>query len=208
MSHRAANAAQGNPDKVVKKRNRPTFTCIILSKRQSEGLHMKQTFYVIAAGMLISTAWFAASAEEGQVMPPAGAALLLELSADGVQIYLCEGKQGGFEWAFQAPEANLFEKQGRQIGAHFVGPTWKMEDGSTIVGEVIAKADEPQPGAIPWLLLRAKEDQGSGALSKLAFIRRTDTKGGVAPKTGCDASHLSQQARMRYSAVYQFFGPP
>ena len=30
-------------------------------------------------------------------------------------------------------------------------------------------------------------------------------EGGMALKTGCDASHLSEQARMRYSATYQFF---
>ena len=167
---------------------------------------MKQTFCVITAGVLICTAWLTASAEEGQVTPPPGAALLLEVSADGVQIYVCESKQGGFEWTFKAPEANLFDKQGRQIGTHFAGPTWKMDDGSAIVGEVIAKADAPEPGAVPWLLLRAKGHEGSGTLSKAAFVRRTDTKGGLAPKTGCDASHLSQQARMRYSAVYQFFG--
>jgi hypothetical protein len=167
---------------------------------------MKQTLRVVTAGMLLCTAWCEASAEEGQVTPPPGAALLLEATAEGVQIYLCEGKQGGFEWTFKAPEANLFDKQGRQIGTHFAGPTWKMEDGSVVVGEVIAKADAPDAGAIPWLLLRAKEHQGSGTLSGAAFIRRSDTKGGLAPKTGCGASRLSQQARMRYSAVYQFFG--
>ena len=36
--------------------------------------------------------------------------------------------------------------------------------------------------------------------------QRADTEGGEAPQTGCDAGHLSAQARMRYSAVYQFFG--
>jgi Protein of unknown function (DUF3455) len=166
---------------------------------------LKQTFCVIAAGILISAAWFTASADEGQLTPPPGAALLLEVSADGVQIYSCDGKQGGFEWKFKGPEANLFDKQGRQIGTHFAGPTWKMDDGSAIVGEIIAKADAPEPGAIQWLLLRAKSHEGSGTLSEADFIRRTDTKGGVAPKSGCDANHLSQQARMRYSAAYQFF---
>jgi hypothetical protein len=103
-------------------------------------------------------------------------------------------------------EANLFDEQGWQIGTHFAGPSWKMNDGSEVVGEVVAKADAPDPGAIQWLLLRAKSHEGSGMLSQAAFIRRADTKGGVGPKTGCDANHLSQQARMRYSATYQFFG--
>jgi hypothetical protein len=51
-----------------------------------------------------------------------------------------------------------------------------------------------------------KSHQGRGILADAAFIRRTDTKGGVAPTTGCDAGHISEQVRMRYSASYQFFG--
>jgi hypothetical protein len=80
-----------------------------------------------------------------------------------------------------------------------------MADGSAIVGEVIAKADAPERGAIQWLLLRAKAHEGQGILGEAAFIRRTDTKGGVAPTAGCDAGHISEQARMRYFAIYQFF---
>jgi hypothetical protein len=80
-----------------------------------------------------------------------------------------------------------------------------MADGSAIVGEVIAKADAPEKGAVQWLLLRAKSHDGQGILAEAAFIRRIDTKGGVAPTAGCDAGHISEQVRMRYSAVYQFF---
>ena len=62
------------------------------------------------------------------------------------------------------------------------------------------------PGAIPWLLLEVKRHARAGSLAAVATIRRADTKGGAAPTTGCDASHLGEQARMRYSATYQFFG--
>lgn len=166
---------------------------------------MKHTWSVIAAGVAIGATGLAANADQTAVAPPEGSALLLEAVADGVQIYTCEAKGGGFEWAFSAPEANLFDRQDRQIGIHFAGPTWKMVDGSGVVGEVVAKADAPEPGAIQWLLLRAKSHEGAGALSRAAFIRRTDTKGGAAPRIVCDGSHVSQQARMRYSANYQFF---
>lgn len=158
----------------------------------------------IAAAILIGTGGFAARADQVAVAPPEGSTPVLEFVADGVQIYTCDAKEGGFEWAFKAPEANLFDKQGRQVGTHFVGPTWKLEDGSEVVGEVVAKSGAPEPGAVQWLLLRAKSHQGSGTLSTVAYIRRTETKGGLAPSTGCDASHKSQQARMRYSATYQF----
>jgi hypothetical protein len=157
---------------------------------------------------LIGAANSAVNANQAAVEPPQGSTLLLEVEANGVQIYTCESKASTFEWSFKAPEANLFDKQGRQLGIHFAGPTWKMEDGSAIVGDVVAKGDAPEQGAIQWLLLRVKSQEGTGALAQAAFIRRIDTKGGVAPKTGCDASHVSQQARMRYSAVYQFFSAP
>jgi len=147
----------------------------------------------------------AVNADQTAVAPPQGSTLLLEAAADGVQMYACEKKPSGFEWSFKAPEANLFDTQGRQIGTHFAGPTWKMDDGSALIGEAIAKADAPEPSAIRWLLLRAKSHEGSGTLSQAALIRRSDTKGGAAPKTGCDANHVSQLVRMRYSAIYQFF---
>jgi hypothetical protein len=165
---------------------------------------MKNVICSVAAGILIGAGAFAVSADQAAVTAPGGSAPMLELVADGVQIYTCGAKESRFEWSFKAPEANLFDGQGRQIGTHFGGPTWKIDDGSAVVGEVIARADAPEPGAIQWLLLRAKSHEGSGILSPVAYIRRTETRGGLAPKTGCDAGHLSEQARVRYSATYQF----
>jgi uncharacterized protein DUF3455 len=82
------------------------------------------------------------------------------------------------------PEADLFDKQGRQIGTHFGGPTWKLGDGSAVVGEIVAKADAPEPDAIQWLLLRAKSHEGTGTLSAAAYIRRTVTRAGVSAENG------------------------
>ena len=166
---------------------------------------MKYTACCVATAVLVGAGGLAAGADQAAVAPPKGSRLVLDLFADGVQIYTCEPKDDGYSWSFKAPEANLFDKQGRQVGSHFTGPTWSTNDGSEVVGEVVDKADAPESGAIQWLLLRVKSRQGSGPLSTTGYIRRTDTKGGVAPKTGCDAHHLSEQARMRYSATYQFY---
>ena len=166
---------------------------------------MRNMAWVITTWICIGMGALAVHADQAAVTPPQGSVLLLEVMADGVQIYTCEVNGTTFQWSFKGPEANLFDKQGRQIGTHFAGPTWKMDDGSALVGEVIDKGDAPEPDAIRWLLLRAKSHEGAGTLSHAAYVRRADTKGGTAPKTGCDASHLSQQARMRYSAIYQFF---
>ena len=70
----------------------------------------------------------------------------------------------------------------------------------------LCAASQPPAGAIPWLLLRAKSHVGTGPLASAAFIRRAETVGGIAPAGGCDAAHNGEQARMRYSALYEFLG--
>jgi hypothetical protein len=102
--------------------------------------------FAVAAGTLIGMGALAVNADQTGVAPPQGSALLLEVTADGVQIYTCEAKGNLFEWSFKAPEANLFDKQGRQIGTHFAGPTWKMADGSAIVGELAARTAHGRAG--------------------------------------------------------------
>jgi len=147
-----------------------------------------------------------ARAQAPLVPAPQGAPVVLEAIADGVQKYVCEAKDQSYEWVFKAPEASLFDRQGRQIGLHYAGPTWMTSDRAAVVGEVAAKADAPRAGAIPWLLLRAKSNVGTGPLGSTAFIRRIDTVGGVAPMAGCDSAHQGEEARMRYSALYVFLG--
>ena len=160
-----------------------------------------------AASALFVLGTMPAIADLATVAPPPHAPLLFEAQADGVQIYGCETADKGPEWVFKAPEANLFDAEGRQIGTHFAGPSWKLADGSEVTGAPVAKSDARVSGAIPRLLLQVKTKQGSGRLAAVTMIRRADTKGGTAPATGCDASHVGEQARMRYSATYQFFGP-
>jgi hypothetical protein len=66
----------------------------------------------------------------------------------------------------------------------------------------------PVEGAIPWLLLRAKSNEGAGALASVKYIQRVDTTGGVAPSAGCDAGHAGAETRVEYSANYVFYGAP
>jgi hypothetical protein len=169
---------------------------------------MKERILVAALCGAVMAGASAVHAEDSALAPPEGAALLLRVVADGVQIYACEAKDKGAEWVFKSPEATLFDGDGRQVGTHFAGPSWKLADGSVVVGDVAARADAPEAGAIPWLLLRAKSHDGGGTLPNAAFIRRIETRGGAAPKVGCDAAHIADQARMRYSAVYEFYAAP
>src|SRR5262249_43071587 len=116
--------------------------------RRADSGGVKHLVCGIAAAMLIGTGGLAAGADQA-VAPPAGSSLVLELFADGVQIYTCDPKDGGgYGWSFNAPEAKLFDKDGRQVGTHFTGPAWELDGGSGVNGEVVAKADAPEPGAI------------------------------------------------------------
>jgi len=144
------------------------------------------------------------------LVPPASSVLLFELRARGVQIYACEAKPddaSAFVWTFKAPEAELFNERGDLVGTHFAGPTWQGQDGSAVVGAVLERADAPDTGAIPWLLLEAKEHAGSGAFSTVTHVQRLDTVGGVAPAEGCDEAHAGAQVRAPYQATYAFFYP-
>jgi hypothetical protein len=160
---------------------------------------------------LLLTALSGAAIGEDALATPSGERKLFEFSADGVQIYVCKPngeaqKALGYAWVFDAPEAVLFAADGKQAGTHFKGPTWKLNDGSSVTGELSAKQPAPKAQSIPWLLLKVKSHQGTGALDVVHFIRRVDTVGGTEPEGGCDAAHNGEIARVPYSATYQFFG--
>ncbi len=67
----------------------------------------------------------------------------------------------------------------------------------------------PDPSSIPWLLLAATPSGATnGALSKITLVRRSDTHGGNALSTGCDAQHDGKIFRAHYTATYTFYTQP
>jgi hypothetical protein len=58
---------------------------------------------------------------------------------------------------------------------------------------------------VPALLLRVTSFHGEGILSGVRFVRRSETEGGLAPATGCDAAHANATTASHYSAVYTFY---
>jgi hypothetical protein len=127
---------------------------------------------------------------QSETRAPDGQRAVLTATGKGVQIYSCKDSQ----WVFQAPEATLFDTSGKEIGTHGAGPVWKFRDGRLVKGTVVAKSDAPEPGNIPWLLLK-----GEGSFE---FIRRSETRGGAAPAGSCDAG---KTVRVDYSATYTFY---
>jgi uncharacterized protein DUF3455 len=139
---------------------------------------------------------------------PDGQTILLRMAARGAQVYTCKAKNAepaAYEWVLKAPDAELFDQRGAKVGRHYAGPTWESADGSRVVGEVMERS--PVQGAIPLLLLRAKSNEGAGALGSVKYIQRLDTASGVAPPVGCDAERAGTEARVEYSANYDFYGP-
>ena len=142
-----------------------------------------------------------------KLKPRANESLAMVVPAKGVQIYECRAKKdqaGAYEWAFVAPEADLFDTSGRKIGRHYAGPHWESTDGSKIAGTVKERADAPQTDAIPWLLLVTKSVGSQGSFDKITSIQRVNTVGGLEPKTGCSQSTVGTTARIPYTADYYF----
>jgi Protein of unknown function (DUF3455) len=128
------------------------------------------------------------------------------LQGDGVQIYACTVDNGTTVWKLQGPEAKLKTETGSEAGSHFAGPTWKLLDGSQVKGSMVATKPASEPGAVAWLLLKVVDKSGNGKLQTADYITRTNTKGGVAPATGCDAAHQGRLARVPYTDTYSFYG--
>lgn len=149
---------------------------------------------------------FSLSAQEvpKQIEPPANEPLLLRVHAKGDQIYTCKADGAQFTWTLKAPDAKLFDKDGKPFGKHFAGPSWEANDGSRVTGKAVANAPSPDANSIPWLLINVLSHDGSGVLSRATTILRINTKRGKAPASGCDAAHAGKEVRRPYSADYLF----
>jgi hypothetical protein len=138
----------------------------------------------------------------------AGEQLLIQLHAEGVQVYICEvGPDGKKSWVLKMPEAKLFEDRGSEIGSHFAGPTWRHQDGSQISGRAVARTESPAPDAIPWLLLTVTERSGTGIFEKVSSIQRLNTRGGKVHGTVDDSAKAGEELRVSYSGDYLFYAP-
>ena len=68
--------------------------------------------------------------------------VVLRLHASGLQIYNCRSDADGkFGWILKAPDAELTDRDGKIIGHHSAGPTWKLNDGSEVKGKASGHVD-------------------------------------------------------------------
>ena len=147
---------------------------------------------------------------------PAGATLKMVDHGVGAQIYTCTAGGGvdagvdagatTYAWVLKAPDAKLFDMSNVQVGTHGAGPNWTSTiDGSVVNGVKVAQVDAPLAMAIPWLLLRASSASGTGVFSDITYVQRLSTTGGKAPATGCDATTVTTEVRVDYTADYYFY---
>jgi hypothetical protein len=167
-------------------------------------------FRNLAAGTVLVILLGAAAS--GQEVPtalqvPAKEQLVAQVHAKGDQIYSCKVDGAQVGWTLKAPDAQLFDKDGKAFGKHFAGPSWEANDGSRVVGKAAANVASPDAESIPWLLVKVVSHAGEGVLTPVTSVQRINTKGGKAPASGCDAGHAGKEVRVAYSADYLFFAP-
>jgi Protein of unknown function (DUF3455) len=168
-------------------------------------LRLRSATLLAAASTVLS--FLLAAQQVPLPQPPANEQLLLQVHAQGDQVYTCKSNAAQFTWTLKAPDAQLFDKDGKAFGKHFAGPSWEANDGSRVTGKAVANAPSPNADSIAWLLIKILSHEGQGVLSSATSIQRINTKGGKAPASGCDASHAGQEVRVSYSADYLFYAP-
>ena len=130
--------------------------------------------------------------------------------AVGVQKYKARIKAGSdpvvYEWAFVAPQADLYDITNAKVGTHGAGPFWEISPADSIFAQQFSPArTAPSPDAesIDWLLLMPKVGTTPiGIFTDVDYIQRIATKGGKAPLT--PPTSLTQTVDVKYKTVYRF----
>ncbi|GLQ98269.1 DUF3455 domain-containing protein [Dyella mobilis] len=169
----------------------------------------KTALATLAAATCLIGGITAARAQEpvpATLQPPAGYTVAFTAKASGVQIYTSTVASGSTPtWTFEAPLAEL-TSHGKTIH-HYAGPTWEAADGSKVVEDkdvpVIKVPSKQGKANIPWLLIKVSPDAAPGILSKVAYVQRISTAGGVAPTTA--PARAGTKVGVPYSATYVFY---
>ena len=137
-----------------------------------------------------------------KLQAPPGNEVAFHAYARGVQIYSWNGSS----WVFVAPQATLFAEKEYfgEVGTHYVGPKWESKSGSKVEGRRVAGTGcQPDPTAIPWILLSRFDSTGPGIFGNVTFIQRVNTTGGNAPST--PGTYLDEVQEVPYTAEYYFY---
>lgn len=140
---------------------------------------------------------------------PVGERQVDRFESRGMLTYECRAKAGAAssaEWGYVAAETELIDGQGKGIGKHtFPPPLWQALDGSKFTGTIKARADAPQAGAAPWLLVSTRSTGGEGRFSKITSLQRVNTQGGIAPTRRCDGTTIGAKERVAFTSDLVLF---
>src|SRR5262245_46713030 len=151
----------------------------------------------------------------------------------GTQNYVCAPSATsatGVAFTLFTPQATLFNDEGKQLITHFFSPnsdptvkppeagtirvTWEDSRDSSRVWAMLLQQSSEAPfvrtDAVAWLKLQTVGVDagtiGPGRMTRVTFIQRVNTAGGLAPKTGCNTlADLGNRAFVPYSADYIFY---
>jgi hypothetical protein len=130
---------------------------------------------------------------------------VLQLSAQGVQIFRCEKRDSGFVWVFRQPEAQLADANGKVVGRHGANFSFEHNDGSRLVASIVANDEAPNAADLRWLLLTTRS-YGKGAFEGITHVQRVNTRGGM-PPSKCESGLANQILRVDFSADFIFYRP-
>ncbi len=130
-----------------------------------------------AFAVLVPIAVATNAAELPDTIAAEGETTILQLHAEGAQIYECKPGEGNqLTWQFREPIATLF-LNGVTVGRHYAGPTWEI-GGGAVVGKAVGNAPGTGPKDIPWLKLEVSDRRGGGPLKDVTTVQRINTTGG------------------------------
>lgn len=140
---------------------------------------------------------------------PQGNTRVATYYAVGVQKYKARIKAGSpvtYEWAFVAPQADLYDITNAKVGVHDAGPFWSTSPSDSIFAQHFSPARTSpgtDPESIDWLLLMPKTGTSpTGIFAEVDYIQRIATKGGKPPLT--PPTNINETVDVKYKTIYRF----
>jgi hypothetical protein len=127
--------------------------------------------------------------------------LIFHAYAIGVQIY----RWTGSSWELKAPDATLYSDPNYRgkVGTHYAGPIWESNSGGLVKATRVNGCDVDASSSIQWLLLQKAYTEGPGIFSKVSYIQRVNTVGGLKPVA--PGIFTGEERRIPYTAEYYFY---
>jgi hypothetical protein len=138
-----------------------------------------------------------------KIKAPSDREPVLQLSAQGVQIFRCEKREGAFVWVFRQPDAQLLDSTGKVVGRHGASFSFEHIDGSRLTATIVSYDDAPNSTDLRWVLMTTRSF-GKGAFDGVTHVQRVKTRGGMPPEK-CDAAQANQLLRIDFSADFVFY---